>query len=329
MVKFSPISQQRVRMKPSTPHSRKPSHPSEASATAAVSRLHPNNPHHGRYDLQALAAAVPALQGHFITTPAGDTSIDFSNAKAVLCLNQALLKQFYGIEHWSLPQGFLCPPIPERADYVHHAADLLKLPYKRPVNAPTQAIRALDIGTGANLIYPIIATRALGWHMVGSDISSAAIANANNIIAANAHLAGTEVRLQSDASKAFSGVIHADEYFDLTLCNPPFFKSADEANKQAARKWRNLKGAKASSVRNFGGQQAELWCDGGEWAFLRRLITESGLYAAQVGWFTSLVSNQDHLPKLQALLRQLKASEIKIVPMSQGQKRSHLLAWRF
>ncbi|UOO87911.1 23S rRNA (adenine(1618)-N(6))-methyltransferase RlmF [Vitreoscilla massiliensis] len=319
-------------MKPSTPRSRKPAQPAAnqptQAATAAPSRLHPNNPHHGRYDLAALAAAVPALQGFFITTPAGDTSIDFSNAKAVLCLNQALLKQFYGIAHWSLPQGFLCPPIPGRADYVHHAADLLQLPYQRPVNAP-QVIRVLDIGTGANLIYPIIATRALGWQVVGSDISSAAIANANKIIAANANLAGTEVRLHADASKTFSGVIQAGEYFDLTLCNPPFFKSADEANKQAARKWRNLKGAKASSVRNFGGQQAELWCDGGEWAFLRRLITESGLYAAQVGWFTSLVSNQDHLPKLQALLRQLKASEVKIVPMAQGQKRSHLLAWRF
>ena len=198
MVKFSPISQQRVRMKPSTPHSRKPSHPSAAAATAAVSRLHPNNPHQGRYDLDALTLAVPALQSFFITTPRGDTSIDFSNAKAVLCLNQALLKQFYGIEHWSLPQGFLCPPIPGRADYVHHAADLLELPYKRPVNAPTQAIRALDIGTGANLIYPIIATRALGWQMVGSDISSAAIANANNIVIGDYNIFEQGVSLGSD-----------------------------------------------------------------------------------------------------------------------------------
>ena len=243
-----------------------------------------------------------------------------------MCLNQALLKHFYGMETWSVPQGFLCPPIPGRADCVHHVADLLA---KRPVNRQHQAVRMLDIGTGANLIYPIIATRALGWQVVGSDINATALAHAQKLIDANPALAGTTLRLQSDASKVFTGVIQADEYFDVTLCNPPFFKSADEANKQAARKWRNLKGAKASSVRNFGGQNAELWCEGGELAFLRRFIAESRLFAQQVGWFTSLVSNQDHLPKLQQALRKLNVAEIKVVAMAQGQKRSHLLAWRF
>ena len=294
--------------------------------TTPPSSLHPNNPHQGRYDLDALALAVPALKSFFITTPRGDTSIDFSNAKAVMCLNQALLKHFYGMETWSVPQGFLCPPIPGRADCVHHVADLLA---KRPVNRQHQAVRMLDIGTGANLIYPIIATRALGWQVVGSDINATALAHAQKLIDANPVLAGTTLRLQSDASKVFTGVIQADEYFDVTLCNPPFFKSADEANKQAARKWRNLKGAKASSVRNFGGQNAELWCEGGELAFLRRFIAESRLFAQQVGWFTSLVSNQDHLPKLQQALRKLNAAEIKVVTMALGQKRSHLLAWRF
>ena len=187
----------------------------------------------------------------------------------------------------------------------------------------------LDIGTGANLIYPIIATRALGWQVVGSDINATALAHAQKLIDNNPVLAGTTLRLQSDASKVFTGVIQAGEYFEVTLCNPPFFKSADEANKQAARKWRNLKGAKASSVRNFGGQNAELWCDGGELAFLRRFIAESRLFAQQVGWFTSLVSNQDHLPKLQQALRKLNAAEIQVITMALGQKRSHLLAWRF
>ena len=108
--------------------------------TTPPSSLHPNNPHQGRYDLDALALAVPALKSFFITTPRGDTSIDFSNAKAVMCLNQALLKHFYGMEAWSVPQGFLCPPIPGRADCVHHVADLLA---KRPVNRQHQAVRML------------------------------------------------------------------------------------------------------------------------------------------------------------------------------------------
>lgn len=287
-------------------------------------RLHPNNPHQGRYDLDALVAALPELAAYVIQTPKGDASVDFGNAQAVLMLNRALLKHHYHVEHWSLPKGFLCPPIPGRADYLHHVAELLA-----PRLANTRSIRALDIGTGANLIYPIIATQALGWHMVGSDINPRALEHAHSLIAANPNLTHIELRLQSKPQHLFTHIIEPDERFDLTLCNPPFFKSAAEANKQAARKWRNLKGAKAHTARNFGGQQQELWCDGGELAFLRRMVEESVLYANQVGWFTSLVSNQDHVPILNQCLQRAGAREQRTIAMSQGQKRSHVLAWRF
>lgn len=318
-------------MKRPTPKTASAATPQPASKPAApdtntVSSLHPNNPHQGRYDLAALVQALPELAAFLIQTPKGETSVDFGNAKAVVCLNRALLKRFYGIEHWTLPKGFLCPPIPGRADYVHHAADLLQ---QRPVSRAQHTITALDIGTGANLIYPIIATQALHWQVVGSDISSAALNNAQAIIDHNPQLATIQLRLQDNAQQVFTGIVRADDYFDITLCNPPFFKSAAEAASQAQRKWRNLKGAKSSSQRNFGGQNQELWCDGGELAFLNRMATESVLYAQQVGWFTVLVSNQDHVPVLQKILRKLGASDIRVVAMAQGQKNSRFVAWRF
>ena len=161
--------------------------------TTPPSSLHPNNPHQGRYDLDALTLAVPALQSFFITTPRGDTSIDFSNAKAVMCLNQALLKHFYGMEIWSVPQGFLCPPIPGRADCVHHVADLLA---KRPVSRQNQAVRMLDIGTGANLIYPIIATRALGWQVVGSTAEGLALRMKNDTATLGAVITARGIKVE-------------------------------------------------------------------------------------------------------------------------------------
>ncbi len=37
---------------------------------------------------------------------------------------------------------------------------------------------------------------------------------------------------------------------------------------------------------NFGGQQQELWCEGGEVAFIKKMIEESKGFAKQVMWFT-------------------------------------------
>ena len=275
-------------------------------------RLHPQNPHQGRYDMAALAKALPALQAFLTTTPAGETSIDFSNPKAVVCLNRALLKHVYAVENWSLPDGFLCPPIPGRVDYVLCAQDLLQ-----NAATPKHNIRALDIGTGANLIYPMVATRLLNWEVVGSDINPKALENAQKIIQNNANLQGISLRLQHDATQIFHGIVARGERFDITLCNPPFFKSAEEAAKQAQRKWRNLKGQNNNRQRNFGGVNQELWCDGGEMAFLMRMVHESVTYARQITWFTTLVANQTHLPLLQKTLQKLGAKRVAIVETGQ------------
>jgi RNA methyltransferase len=40
-------------------------------------------------------------------------------------LSQALLSSYYGIKDWKVPDKYLCPPIPSRADYVHHVSDLI------------------------------------------------------------------------------------------------------------------------------------------------------------------------------------------------------------
>ena len=87
--------------------------------------LHPRNRHSGRYDFPKLIAACPELGEYVILNPYGKQSIDFANPDAVRVFNRALLRQFYGIQHWDIPAGYLCPPVPGRADYLHGLADLL------------------------------------------------------------------------------------------------------------------------------------------------------------------------------------------------------------
>ncbi len=312
------------------PAPKKPASPASAKPGSAKSALHPRNRHTGRYDFPALIAGSPELARFVILNPYGKQSIDFANPDAVRVFNRALLKQFYGIAHWDIPPGYLCPPIPGRADYLHGLADLLASQNNGVI--PRGAIQALDIGTGANCIYPLIGQREYGWRFSGTDIDSVALASARTIVSANKLNKTISLRQQSDPQRIFAGVLQPDERFDITLCNPPFHASEAEASSGSQRKWRNL--GKLDSKRklpvlNFGGQARELWCEGGELAFVRRLATESAEVAQQVCWFSTLVSKGGNVAPLQALLNKLGARQIQLHEMAQGQKRSRFVAWSF
>ena len=311
----------------------KPSKKPTGSAKSAESKgnLHPRNRHTGRYDFPALIAGSPELAEFVVLNPYGKQSIDFANPDAVRVFNRALLKQFYGITHWDIPPGYLCPPIPGRADYLHGLADLLAEENGGEIPRGT-AIQALDIGTGANCIYPLIGNREYGWRFVGSDIDAVALASARTIVAANKLDKRIALRSQSNPQHVFQGLLHPDDRFDITLCNPPFHASLAEAASGSQRKWRNL--GKLDPKRklpalNFGGQAAELWCEGGEAAFIARLADESQSAATQVYWFSTLVSKTGNVQPLQARLKRLGAKQIRTFEMSQGQKRSRFVAWSY
>ncbi len=288
--------------------------------------LHPRNRHRSRYDMKALCQSCPELQDFIVQTPAGEPSVNFADPLAVKTLNKALLAHFYGVTHWDIPEGFLCPPVPGRADYVHHLADLLSEDHDGVV--PKQAT-VLDIGTGANLIYPLIGAHEYQWRFTGSEIGNEAFASAQAIINANPGLSrAVRLRRQKDAAAIFNGIIHKNENYDATLCNPPFHDSAASARAGSERKRRNLGQAEDGAL-NFGGQQQELWCEGGEVAFILRMIAESKGFGRQVKWFTTLVSRGDNLPPLYRALTDVGAVKVVKKEMAQGQKQSRFIAWTF
>ena len=307
------------------------SKPSASRPAPPKAALHPRNRHQGRYDFPALIASCPELARFVILNPYGKQSIDFADPEAVRVFNRALLAQLYGIRHWDIPPGYLCPPVPGRADYLHGLADLLAEDNGGAIPRG-RAIRVLDIGTGANCIYPLLGQHDYGWHFTGTDIDPVALAAAATVVQANRLEQRIALRRQHDPRKIFQDLLLAEERFDLTLCNPPFHASADEASRGSQRKWRNLgklDPKRTLPLLNFGGQAGELYCDGGEAAFIARLAGESALFAGQVYWFSSLVSKAANLPALQRQLGQLGAREVRTVAMAQGQKQSRFVAWTF
>lgn len=304
---------------------------------AERNELHKRNRHNGQYDFSRLTEEYPPLKKFIVLNAYGTTSIDFFNPRAVKALNKALLISCYGIRYWDIPKNYLCPPIPGRADYIHYIADLIQPDISDESTGLKTAIpnarqyRCLDIGVGANCIYPIIGQTEYGWTFVGSDIDPVSIDNARKIVTCNPALAHKiELRLQRDSRKIFEGIIAPNEYFDVTLCNPPFHSSKEEAEDGTLRKLSSLKSKKATKVRlNFGGNANELWCEGGELRFLQTMIEESRNYRKNCGWFTSLVSKEKNLGKLIAKLKSTDIAEHKIIEMHQGTKTSRILAWRF
>ena len=288
-------------------------------------KLHPRNQHIDGYDFARLAADTPALEPFTTRNPAGQTTIDFKNPQAVRILNQALLKTHYKIDFWDIPAGYLCPPIPGRVDYIHYLADLLA-DHNRGDVPRGPRIKVLDIGTGASLVYPLTGQAEYGWQFTGTDIDAGAIKSARQICDAN----GLDIRVkqQADPNDIFRGVIGPKDKFHMTMCNPPFHASMEQATKGTQRKWANL-GKGGSKALNFGGQNAELWCPGGEIKFLARMIEQSKECADQCLWFTSLVSKKDNLKTLVRILGKARVADHKIVDMAQGQKTSRFIAWTY
>lgn len=280
--------------------------------------MHPRNLHRNRYDLKALLKSTPELAKFIVKNPSNEDTIDFSRKEAVKVLNKALLKTHYHIEHWDVPDEFLCPPIPGRVDYLHHLSDFWTEDSER---------RGLDIGTGATLIYPLLGHAIYKWTFKASEINPKAYALAQKILEENNLSGSIELVLQNQSQHIFRGVINPKEYFDFTMCNPPFHASAAEARAANERKWKKL-GKKPQGL-NFGGQGTELWCEGGERAFIAKMIEESLEFKHQVQWFTTLVSKDENLPALKSLLKKASVKSSKVVEMGQGQKKSRFLAWSF
>lgn len=294
------------------------------------SNLHPKSKHRERYNFEILIKSHPDLSQFVKQNEYGDESIDFFNPKAVKALNTSLLKHFYNISFWEIPANYLCPPIPGRADYIHHIAQLLgESNYGK---TPTgKNIKCLDVGVGANCIYPIVGNHEYQWSFIGADIDKKAIENAQKIVDQNPTLKDSvELRLQAKPKDLFYGIVSKEEQLDITVCNPPFHASVEEAAAGTQRKNKNLKGKKAvETIKNFGGQSNELWCDGGENKFVRNMVRESNKFAKSCFWFTTLVSKQSNLKSIYRALENENAVEVKTIAMGQGNKTSRIVAWTF
>ncbi|REE83773.1 23S rRNA (adenine1618-N6)-methyltransferase [Lutibacter oceani] len=283
--------------------------------------LHPNNKHLQGYKFTELCEAYPDLKEFVFVNEYGTETIDFANPKAVKAINKALLFKYYNLKFWDFPDDNLCPPIPGRVDYIHYLADLL-------INSGiNEGAKILDIGTGANCIYPLLGNAEYNWSFVGTDIDKKSLDRAEKIIKKNALSDFIKLKHQKDSTHIFTGILTADDKFSASICNPPFYRSQEEAMQANSRKMEGL--GTTNIGRNFSGKQQELWYKGGEKAFIHTYLYESSKFKTNCFWYTILVSKKENVQSMYDSLNKLGATDIKTIPMHQGNKVTRIIAWTF
>ena len=234
----------------------------------------------------------------------------------------------FNLGNYDLPSGYLIPPVPGRLDYLLHIKDFIAEKFN---STEDSQLIGLDIGSGANGIYCILGAQHFNWKMVGSETDSKALEIANSNIKNTKGLNDRiEIRHQKDKGSLFKNTIQPNEQFDFVVCNPPFHSSKEEALKGSLRKVKNLGGyaAKEKFLLNFEGQANELWCNGGEVLFIKRLIKESVIFKKQVKVFSTLVAKSESVAAIKKQLNKAKAN-FQVIPMALGNKKGRYVMWWF
>ncbi|AFZ81678.1 protein of unknown function DUF890 domain-containing protein [Theileria equi strain WA] len=333
--------------------------------------MHPRSKHTMKHDFLSLSRILPVLKKHMTLNLKWKPKMpkylmyhfDFTHPDAVYHLSKAILKCIYNLDFYlpcGCPNGccdsefeselpmetpqvdcsdfvferYLAPCVPNRVNYIHHAADLLKLENNSydgylnsviPLNKILTGghIVVMDIGTGANCIYPLLGTAEYSWNFIGVDIDEESLALARKNVFLNNLEKKITLRLQDNPISMFGGVICSYELICLTLSNPPFHSSIKEINQnprtitlgkkneiiftQSQFSVHLLKAKYLDCLDNSENCMirgtvkytfSEDCMEHGELAFIEIMLLESRLYAFNVLWFTSLVAKLSTLKKI-------------------------------
>ncbi|KAK3338765.1 hypothetical protein B0H65DRAFT_474629 [Neurospora tetraspora] len=251
--------------------------------------------------------------------------LDFTNPAAVMQLTKTLLQVDYGLTI-ELPPDRLCPPVPNRHNYILWLTSLLSSSSYHP-SSDSQPILGLDIGTGASAIYPLLGcVQHPSWSFIATDIDSHSLSFAQRNIQIN----NLEDRITLLPRHPDQPLIPLDalsgrgiQKIDFCMCNPPFYSSPSDLLSSAAKKSR-------PPLTACTGAPVEMVCEGGEVAHIFRMIEESLILGERVRWYTSMVGKVTSLEAVVERLRREKVGNYAVTELVQGkQTKRWAVGWSF
>ncbi|KAM7479422.1 hypothetical protein LguiA_027635 [Lonicera macranthoides] len=329
--------------------------------------IHPRNKYAGiPPDFSLLASLYPSFKPYVFYSTDGRPKIDWTDFDATRELTRVLLLHDHHLNWW-IPDGQLCPTVPNRSNYIHWIEDLLSSDIIPNALSSGDIVKGFDIGTGANCIYPLLGATLLGWSFVGSDVTDVALEWADRNVKNNPHISRLiEIRkVDGEVNTLDWGESHIDRSVDGENCiNPseigpvgldPAISSSLELNFGGNQSYQGppilLGVVKDGEYFDFcmcnppffetmeeaglnpntacGGTPMEMVCPGGEQAFISRIIEDSAQLKRSFRWYTSMVGRKSNLKILTSKLWEVGVSVVKTTEFVQGQTCRWGLAWSF
>jgi len=243
-------------------------------------------------------------------------TIDFKSVPAQRRLTEALLFLDLNVS-LALPDDRLCPPVPNRLNYVLWIQDIVKT-----FALADESVRGIDIGTGASVIYPLLVCRLEPtWSLVGTDIDKDSLVSARRNVEQNG-LSDKIMIMDTSGGSTLQPLEESNLTFHFTMCNPPFYASMEEVAQST-----EAKEYEPSAVCT--GAQVEMVTPGGEASFVSGMFKESLRHGMRCRWYTSMLGKMTSLPSIVGLLREHQVDNYAITEFVQGQTRRWAIAWSF
>ncbi|EZA50536.1 Methyltransferase-like protein [Ooceraea biroi] len=276
--------------------------------------IHPRNKYKTPPDYKKLAIKYPEFRQIAITDLAGRVRIDFQNEKSLRTLTETLLMHDFGLLV-RIPPDKLNPTITLRMNYILWIEDLMN-----HLKLKMDKVTGIDIGTGATCIYALLLAKIYGCHMIGTEVDEASVEHARDCIQGN-NLENLIKVITVNAGRIFKDVIESNDAYDFSMCNPPFFESADDDAERIA---------KALPPRNAStGNASELKTVGGEWAFVAQMIDESIELRDRIKVYSTMVGRKTDLMRLKQEIVSRGTTNVTWTEFCQGHTTRWGLAWSF
>ncbi|KAF9448929.1 hypothetical protein P691DRAFT_728779 [Macrolepiota fuliginosa MF-IS2] len=287
--------------------------------------MHRRNIYSQAIQFEELARTYPPLLEYLIPAnpPSRWKTIDFRNEQAQRCLTQALLYRDFRVQ-LTLPEDRLCPPVPNRLNYVLWIQDIIRA-HRFLFREDIRTIRGMDIGTGASAIYPLLACKMEpSWEFIATEIDNKSYSCAERNIQVNQlqeriHL----VRASPDKALLFPLEDYSGPPFDFIMCNPPFYSSRAEVARSAEFKELPPNGACT------GADTEMIYPPGGEAAFIGQMVDESERFGLKCRWYTSMVGKMSTMSEIVVMLRKRSVRTYAMTEFVQGQTRRWGIAWSY
>ncbi|WCJ27941.1 Ribosomal RNA large subunit methyltransferase F [Euphorbia peplus] len=318
--------------------------------------IHPKNKYADKPpDFGLLASLYASFKPFVFYSRDGRPKIDWTDFNSTRELTRLLLLHDHGLNWW-IPDGQLCPTVPNRSNYIHWIEDLLSSNVIPEKKGNGKIVRGFDIGTGANCIYPLLGASLLGWSFVGSDVTDVALEWAERNVKNNPHISELiEVRKVVNRQGALSiedvhnaQSVNGESKTNVNECL--IMEQLDSSNKYDGPPvlsgvvkdgekfdfcmcnppfFENMDEAGLNPKTACGGTPEEMVCPGGEKAFITRIIEDSAVSKESFRWYTSMVGRKANLKFLTSKLREVGVTIVKTTEFVQGRTCRWGLAWSF